>query len=132
MDGQQQGAGLSKKERGRMAVRQFRKKQKEKEEAEKEKAERLRKENLELESRIASYQQVPLLSVTSSSTFSNLFSKNHPKRAITKEPRNPFQNITFFPPVHLPDWLVATAAQTNISHFPKVDIFRSTISWLRW
>jgi len=48
---------LSKKERGRMAVRQFRKKQKEKEEAEKEKAEMLRKENLELESRIASYQQ---------------------------------------------------------------------------
>jgi len=39
-------------------VRQFRKRQKEKEQADKEKEERLRKENLELESRVASYQQV--------------------------------------------------------------------------
>ena len=67
--GQQEGA---KKERGREAVRKFRKKQKEKEEADKEKAERLRKENLELESRIASYQQVPHHSLfTLSSMFSN-------------------------------------------------------------
>merc|ERR1712110_1108820 len=51
MDGQQ-GAGMSKKERGNEAVRQFRKRQKVK-----EKTERLRKENLELESRVASYQQ---------------------------------------------------------------------------
>ena len=58
MDGQQ-GAGMSKKERGNEAVRQFRKRQKVKEEADKEKTERLRKENLELESRVASYQQVP-------------------------------------------------------------------------
>lgn len=56
MDGQQ-GAGMSKKERGNEAVRQFRKRQKVKEEADKEKTERLRKENLELESRVASYQQ---------------------------------------------------------------------------
>ena len=58
-----QGAGLSKKERGNEAVRQFRKRQKEKEQADKEKAERLRKENLELESRVASYQQVPHISL---------------------------------------------------------------------
>ena len=58
MDGQQ-GAGMSKKERGNEAVRQFRKRKKVKEEADKEKAEMLRKENLELESRVASYQQVP-------------------------------------------------------------------------
>merc|ERR1739842_209554 len=56
MDGQQ-GAGMSKKERGNEAVRQFRKRQKVKEEADKEKTDRLRKENLELESRVASYQQ---------------------------------------------------------------------------
>ena len=54
MDGQQ-GAGLSKKERGNEAVRQFRKRQKEKEQADKEKAERLRKENLELESKVSSF-----------------------------------------------------------------------------
>jgi len=53
----QQGAGMSKKERGNEAVRQFRKRKKVKEEADKEKTERLRKENLELESRVASYQQ---------------------------------------------------------------------------
>ena len=59
MEGQQQGAeDFAKKERGREAVRQFRKRQKEKEQADKEKEERLRKENLELESRVASYQQV--------------------------------------------------------------------------
>merc|ERR1711902_380570 len=58
MEGQQQGGeDFSKKERGREAVRQFRKRQKEKEQADKEKEERLRKENLELESRVASYQQ---------------------------------------------------------------------------
>jgi hypothetical protein len=55
MDGQ--GAGMSKKEKGNKAVRQFRERQKEKEQADKEKAERLRKENLELESRVTSYQQ---------------------------------------------------------------------------
>ena len=58
MDGQDE-----KKKRGNEAVRQFRKRQKEKEEADKEKAERLRKENLELESRVASYQQVPDISL---------------------------------------------------------------------
>ena len=62
MDGQQ-GAGMSKKERGNEAVRQFRKRKKVKEEADKEKTERLRKENLELESRVASYQQVPDISL---------------------------------------------------------------------
>merc|ERR1712133_168294 len=54
---QQEEAGWLKKEKAREAVRQFRIRQKKKEEEEKEKAERLRKENLELESRIASYQQ---------------------------------------------------------------------------
>ena len=52
----------TKKKRGKEAVRQFHKRQKEKEQPDKEKAERLRKENLELESRVASYQQVPKIS----------------------------------------------------------------------
>ena len=51
-------AGKSKKERGNEAVRQFRIREKAKEVADKEKAERLRKENLELESKVASHQQV--------------------------------------------------------------------------
>ena len=51
-------AGMSKKERGNEAVRQFRIREKAKEVADKEKAERLRKENLELESKVASHQQV--------------------------------------------------------------------------
>ena len=51
-------AGKSKKERGNEAVRQFRIREKAKELADKEKAERLRKENLELESKVASHQQV--------------------------------------------------------------------------
>ena len=50
--------GKSKKERGNEAVRQFRIREKAKEVADKEKAERLRKENLELESKVASHQQV--------------------------------------------------------------------------
>ena len=50
--------GKSKKERGKEAVRQFRIREKAKEVADKEKAERLRKENLELESKVASHQQV--------------------------------------------------------------------------
>ena len=52
--------GKSKKERGKEAVRQFRIREKAKEVADKEKAERLRKENLELESKVASHQQVKL------------------------------------------------------------------------
>ena len=52
--------GKSKKERGNEAVRQFRIREKAKEVADKEKAERLRKENLELESKVASHQQVKL------------------------------------------------------------------------
>ena len=51
-------AGMSKKEKGNEAVRQFRIREKAKEVADKEKAERLRKENLELESKVASHQQV--------------------------------------------------------------------------
>ena len=51
-------AGKSKKEKGNEAVRQFRIREKAKEVADKEKAERLRKENLELESKVASHQQV--------------------------------------------------------------------------
>ena len=51
-------ADKSKKERGKEAVRQFRIREKAKEVADKEKAERLRKENLELESKVASHQQV--------------------------------------------------------------------------
>ena len=47
-----------KKEKGNEAVRQFRLRQKEKELAEKERAEMLRKENMEMEIRVASYQQV--------------------------------------------------------------------------
>ena len=47
-----------KKEKGNEAVRQFRIRQKEKELAEKERAQRLRKENMEMEIRVASYQQV--------------------------------------------------------------------------
>ena len=62
MDGQGSGSGMSKKERGNEAVRQFRLRQKAKEQEEKERAEQLRKENLELESRVASYQQVPKIS----------------------------------------------------------------------
>ena len=50
--------GKSKKEKGNEAVRQFRIREKAKEVADKEKAERLRKENLELESKVASHQQV--------------------------------------------------------------------------
>ena len=50
--------GKLKKERGNEAVRQFRTREKAKEVADKEKAERLRKENLELESKVASHQQV--------------------------------------------------------------------------
>merc|ERR1712038_1698678 len=46
-----------KKEKGNEAVRQFRIRQKEKELAEKERAQRLRKENMEMEIRVASYQQ---------------------------------------------------------------------------
>ena len=52
--------GKSKKEKGNEAVRQFRIREKAKEVADKEKAERLRKENLELESKVASHQQVKL------------------------------------------------------------------------
>ena len=55
--------GKSKKERGNEAVRQFRIREKAKEVADKEKAERLRKENLELESKVASHQQVKLFFV---------------------------------------------------------------------
>ena len=47
-----------KKEKGNEAVRQFRIRQKEKELADKERAEMLRKENMEMEIRVASYQQV--------------------------------------------------------------------------
>ena len=47
-----------KKEKGNEAVRQFRIRQKEKELADKERAQRLRKENMEMEVRVASYQQV--------------------------------------------------------------------------
>ena len=47
-----------KKEKGNEAVRQFRIRQKEKELADKERAQRLRKENMEMEIRVASYQQV--------------------------------------------------------------------------
>jgi len=46
-----------KKEKGNEAVRQFRIRQKEKELADKERAEMLRKENMEMEIRVASYQQ---------------------------------------------------------------------------
>merc|ERR1712012_8549 len=46
-----------KKEKGNEAVRQFRIRQKEKEMGEKERAEMLRKENIEMEIRVASYQQ---------------------------------------------------------------------------
>ena len=76
-----QGAGLSKKERGNEAVRQFRKRQKKKEQADKEKAEMLRKENLELESRVASYQQVSDISLFSIEIiFSHtLLPKPHPR-----------------------------------------------------
>ena len=54
---------MSKKEKGNEAVRQFRLRQKVKEQEERERAEQLRKENLELESRVASYQQVPKISL---------------------------------------------------------------------
>ena len=47
-----------KKEKGNEAVRQFRIRQKEKELADNERAQRLRKENMEMEVRVASYQQV--------------------------------------------------------------------------
>merc|ERR1711884_590893 len=46
-----------KKEKGNEAVRQFRIRQKEKELADKERAQRLRRENMEMEIRVASYQQ---------------------------------------------------------------------------
>ena len=61
MDGK---AGMSKKDeekkkKSNKAVRDFRERQKAKEQAGKDKADRLRKENLELESIVASCQQVP-------------------------------------------------------------------------
>ena len=52
-----------KKKKSNKAVRDFRERQKAKEQAGKEKADRLRKENLELESIVASCQQVPDISM---------------------------------------------------------------------
>ena len=65
MDGK---AGMSKKDeekkkKSNKAVRDFRERQKAKEQAGKDKADRLRKENLELESIVASCQQVPDISM---------------------------------------------------------------------
>ena len=67
-----------KKEKGNEAVRQFRIRQKEKELADKERAQRLRKENMEMEIRVASYQQVRGIFSFQCCTFIIFFpKKNH-------------------------------------------------------
>ena len=64
-----------KKEKGNEAVRQFRIRQKEKELADKERAEMLRKENMEMEIRVASYQQVRGIFSCQCWTLINFFSE---------------------------------------------------------
>ena len=78
-------AGKSKKERGNEAVRQFRIREKAKEVADKEKAERLRKENLELESKVASHQQVK----NSLFSFFSGFMTNRGISPVVLEPKSP-------------------------------------------